>query len=316
MRSRSPSQAPTATPRALQSVQLGLAKALPTRSQQSTQRAIYWSLRVAVAATFIGHGAFGIITKADWLPYFAVAGIPDWLAWRMEPLIGTMDISIGVLTLLNPRRGVLVWAVFWGFFTALLRPLAGQGIWEFFERAGNFGPPLAMLYLTGWGTNLTTWWRTTASPRAIEELNTTRLAWVPRLTTASLLVGHGGFGVVMQKQSWVHYMGALGIGPEAVQSASLIVLVGWLEVLLGVAVLLKPARGLLLAVVAWKLGTELLRVPAGEPIWEVVERGGSFGAPLALFFLTQWTIKNRRHAIEPAPSELQAELPICTASAA
>jgi len=279
------------------------------------QRGLYWSLRLAVAACFIGHGAFGIITKADWLPYFAVAGIPDWLAWRLEPLIGTMDIAMGVLTLVNPRRGVLAWAVLWGFWTALLRPLAGQGVWEFIERAGNFGVPLAMLYMTGWSTNLNAWWRHQAAPRAIEKLNTTRLAWLLRLTTAALLVGHGGFGVVMQKQSWIHYFGALGIGPDTVQSASLIPMVGWFEMLLGVAVLLKPARGLLLAVFAWKLGTELLRLPAGEPIWEVMERGGSYGAPLALFFLIQWKLVRSRTGVAlvyPRP----VELPTRTAAAA
>src|ERR1700687_3493712 len=210
-----------------------------------------------------------------------------------------MDIAMGALTLVYPRRGVLAWAVFWGFWTALLRPLAGQGILEFLERAGNFGVPLALLYVSGWGTNLATWWRTKASPQAIEQLNTRRLAWLLRLTTATLLVGHGGFGVGTQKQAWIHYFGVLGIGPDAVQAASLITLVGWFEILLGVAVLLKPARGLLLAVFVWKLSTELLRVPAGEPMWEVVERGGSFGAPLALFFLTQWIVQNGRTAVAP-----------------
>jgi hypothetical protein len=284
-------------------------------SQLASQRGLYWSLRLAVAACFIGHGAFGIITKADWLPYFAVVGIPEWLAWRLEPLIGTMDIAMGMLTLVSPRRGVLAWAVFWGFWTALLRPLAGQGFWELLERAGNFGVPLAMLYMSGWGTNIPAWWRNQASPRAIEHLNTARLAWLLRLTTATLLVGHGGFGVVMQKQSWIHYIGALGIGPDTIQSLSLIPLVGWFEMLLGVAVLVKPARGLLLAVFAWKLGTELLRVSAGEPFWEVVERGGSFGAPLALFFLTQWIVKSRRGVVHPGHGE-PVEMPVRIAAAA
>jgi hypothetical protein len=300
-----------AAPRTGPLTRLGVANVPTAVTQRSTRRGLYWSLRIAVAACFIGHGAFGIITKADWLPYFAVTGIPEWLAWRLQPLIGTMDITMGVLTLVSPRRGVLAWAVFWGFWTALLRPLAGQGIWELLERGGNFGVPLAMLYMSGWGTSIRAWWRYTASPRALEQLNTTRLAWLLRLTTAILLVGHGGFGVVMQKQSWIHYFGALGIGPDTVQSASLIPLVGWFEMLLGVAVLVRPARGLLLAVFAWKLGTELLRLPAGEPVWEVVERGGSFGAPLALFFLTQWVVKRGRTVIEPVhvdPVEMPARI--------
>ncbi len=51
------------------------------------------------------------------------------------------------------------------------------------------------------------------------------------------------------------------------------------------------ARGLLLFVFAWKLGTEALRPLAGEPVWEFIERGGSYGAPLALAWL-------RGHALE------------------
>ncbi len=308
-----PRVASTATTRPTSEIRF--AKVPVAAAQSKTRRGLYWSLRVAVAACFIGHGAFGIITKADWLPYFAVMGIPEWLAWRMEPLIGTMDITMGVLTLLSPRRGVLAWAVFWGFWTALLRPLAGQGFWELLERAGNFGVPLAMLYMSGWSTKLTAWWRKEANPRAIEQLNTTRLAWLLRLTTATLLVGHGGFGVVMQKQSWIHYIGVVGVGPDTVRSASLIPLVGWFEMLLGIAVLVKPARGLLLGVFAWKLATELLRIGAGEPAWEVVERGGSFGAPLALFFLSQWLVRNRRSILDTVGGE-PIEIPIRIAPAA
>ncbi|HEY3058280.1 MAG TPA: hypothetical protein VGL99_04820 [Chloroflexota bacterium] len=257
----------------------------------STQQAVYWSLRVAVAACFIGHGAFGIITKADWVPFFAFMGIPEWLAWMMMPLVGTMDITMGVLTLIFPIRAILLWAVVWGTWTALLRPLTGLGVWEFFERAGNFGVPLALLYLCGvawgpsWRYRLSFWAFVKAQPRRLEDLSTERLSWILRLTTSLLLLGHGGFGLVMHKQAWVNYFGALGIGADAVQSASLVPFVGGFEVVLAAAVLAKPVPGLLLAVLAWKLGTEFLRPLSGEPFWEFVERGGSYGAPMALLLL-------------------------------
>jgi len=38
---------------------------------------LHWILRVAVAACFIGHGAFGLMTKAAWVPYFTIFGIPE-----------------------------------------------------------------------------------------------------------------------------------------------------------------------------------------------------------------------------------------------
>jgi hypothetical protein len=37
--------------------------------------------------------------------------------------------------------------------------------------------------------------------------------------------------------------------------------------------------------VIWKLATEMLFLSAGAPVWEVVERGGSYLAPLALFVM-------------------------------
>jgi hypothetical protein len=43
--------------------------------------------------------------------------------------------------------------------------------------------------------------------------------------------------------------------------------------------------GLLVFVAAWKLATEFLFVVAGAPIWEFVERAGSYAAPLALSFM-------------------------------
>ena len=106
---------------------------------------LHWILRLAVAACFIGHGAFGIITKAAWLPYFAVFGIPESWAWRLMPVVGAVDIAVGTLTLFQPVRAVVLYMAFWGFQTACLRPLAGQGVWELLERAGNYGVPLAFL---------------------------------------------------------------------------------------------------------------------------------------------------------------------------
>jgi hypothetical protein len=118
---------------------------------------IFWLLRLACAAEFIGHGAFGIITKAVWVPYFGVIGIPEDLAYTLMPVIGTIDISLGLLVLLTPVRAALLYMAFWGFMTATIRPIAGEPIWEFLERAPNWGVPLALLYLRGWGTSVRTW---------------------------------------------------------------------------------------------------------------------------------------------------------------
>jgi hypothetical protein len=131
------------------------------------------------------------------------------------------------------------------------------------------------------------------------------------VTTALLLIGHGAFDVVMHK-NWTGYAAAIGISPGRLAAHPLTPLAGWFECGLGLLVLTWPARGVLLVVVALKLGTEALRPLAGEPIWEFIERGGSYGAPLAL----AWIQGRRRPArvlrSEPAPSGSQ---PISTSRA-
>jgi len=119
---------------------------------------LYWTLRIACAAEFIGHGAFGIVTKADWVPYFGVVGIPSDLAWKLMPVIGTVDITLGLLVgLVSPLRIALLYMAIWGFLTATVRPLAGESIWEFIERVPNWAIPLAFLCVRGFGRSRREW---------------------------------------------------------------------------------------------------------------------------------------------------------------
>ncbi len=111
---------------------------------------MYWLLRATCAAEFIGHGAFGIITKAAWVPYFSVVGIPPELAWKLMPVIGSVDIALGLLVgFVRPARVLLLYMICWGLLTATIRPLAGEPVWEFFERAPNWAIPLTFLWLRG-----------------------------------------------------------------------------------------------------------------------------------------------------------------------
>lgn len=100
--------------------------------------------------------------------------------------------------------------------------------------------------------------------------------WILRVGTTLLLVGHGGFGVWLHKESWLGYFSQLGVSSSAVHNLDLFHVVGWFEIAFGLAVLVKPARPLLVAACAYKMGTELLRPMAGEPWWEFIERAGSF----------------------------------------
>src|ERR671933_371076 len=66
-------------------------------------------------------------------------------AYRLMSWIGVMDIILGLTMAVVPLRVVLLHLTVWGLWTAALRPLSGDVVWEFFERAGNYGVPLAFL---------------------------------------------------------------------------------------------------------------------------------------------------------------------------
>ena len=243
----------------------------------TAETVIQWILRVGVAGCFIGHGAFGVITKAAWLPYFGVGGVGESMAWRLMPWIGWMDITMGILALIRPCRALFIWGVVWCVWTALLRPLAGEPVWEFVERAGNYGVPLALLVALGPGAS---WFgRLPAAPSA--RSSRTRLAWTLRLTTFTLLAGHAGLGFFAHKTGLAHHYAALGVA----DAVALVPFVGAFEFLLAGLVLVSPHPVLLLGVCCWKMISEALFLVSGAPLWEFVERFGSYTAPLALAFL-------------------------------
>jgi len=264
------------------------------------QTALHWTLRIGLAMCYIGHGAFGIITKAAWLPYFGFVGIPESVAWKLMPIVGTMDILMGISILLYPVSPLLFWASFWTIWTALLRPFTSEGWWEFLERGGNYGLPIALLYLSGFtGPDGTLWSYLTGKARTVLTVHNAQVtAWILRITTAILLIGHGGFGLFMHKKAWFNYFGVLGISKDTAQSLSLLSIVGAFEILLGIAVLIKPARPFVLGIFVYKVGFELLRPLSGEPFWEFVERGGSYAAPLGLFLVQSYL--HRQQTNEPA----------------
>ena len=228
---------------------------------------------------FVGHGAFGIITKESWVRYFAVVGIGRDSAYALMPLVGTLDVSLGILALVVPVPIIGWWMIAWTIWTAMLRPLAGESVFEAFERAGNYGAPAALLLLMSHARS----WRglfkrgfLAPTPDVARRLEKTLTAAV-----ALLLVGHGALGVIGKAGLVDNYASvmppsmALWLTPR----------LGWFEIALALAVVVRPAAGLLLFIVGWKLLTEGLYVSAGSPIWEFIERGGSYAAPLALAVL-------------------------------
>src|SRR5690349_4755581 len=113
----------------------------------SRATSLEWVLRIGACLCFLGHGAFGVMTKEAWVPYFAVVGIGRESAFALMPVIGAVDIAMACLVLVRPVNAALVWMAAWAIWTASLRPLAGEPIWEALERAGNYGVPVALLFL-------------------------------------------------------------------------------------------------------------------------------------------------------------------------
>lgn len=121
---------------------------------------IEWVLRIAVAGEFIGHGMFAFDGKEQWIGWIQqLCGVDAITAGTMLMLIGIMDMFVALVVLVRPIRIVLLWAALWGFWTALLRPIVGEPIWDFVERWANWGAPLALLLLLSWPRSLREWFR-------------------------------------------------------------------------------------------------------------------------------------------------------------
>ena len=122
-------------------------------------KVIEWVLRITVAGEFIGHGVFALQQKVSWIEYFEAVGFSAESALVLMPIIGVMDLFLAFLILVKPIKIAILWMAFWGFWTALLRPIAGEPVWDFIERSANWGAPLALLLLLGWPKSLKEWFK-------------------------------------------------------------------------------------------------------------------------------------------------------------
>lgn len=120
---------------------------------------VEWVLRIAVAGEFLGHGIFALEGKQTWIGWIQqLTGAEPGMAAQLLFLVGLMDLAVALVVLVRPLRGILLWAAVWGFWTALVRPLVGEPIWDFIERWANWGAPLALLLL-GWPKTAREWWK-------------------------------------------------------------------------------------------------------------------------------------------------------------
>ena len=114
----------------------------------NNNKIIQWILRIAVAGEFFGHGIFALQGKEQWIKWVSQLTSVDLVtAAKMMFIVGIMDLLVAVIVLFRPIKPVLLWAAFWGFWTALVRPLVGEPIWDFIERFANWGAPLALYFI-------------------------------------------------------------------------------------------------------------------------------------------------------------------------
>lgn len=253
------------------------------------QSKIHFILRLTSALCFIGHGAWGIITKAEWLPFFAVFNIEPHAAYILMPLIGIMDIFLGIMILLRPYRWIMAYMVIWAVWTAFMRPLAAMGYWEVLERGGNYGAPFVFLLLCGEPLQWRGYFTKITFP-TLDRALTRQLIFYLKIFTALLLIGHGGYGAFQQKTMLIEHFHSVGFPFELISATAFITYFGWFEILLGVLVFIRPTPALLIFIVLWKLCTEFLYILHGPflfQVFEFIERWGSYGVPLALFYLVK-----------------------------
>ena len=111
-------------------------------------------------------------------------------------------------------------------------------------------------------------------------------------TVFLLILGHGWLNLI-QKPGIIGQYAHLGFS----NPVNVSIIVGIFEILAAITVLIKPTRPLIMIFLVWKMGTELF-YPHYE-IFEWVERGGSYGTLLALWFCldpltSRFTVKESR----------------------
>jgi hypothetical protein len=167
--------------------------------------------------------------------------------------------------------------------------------WEFWERAGNWGPPFMLLIMGGAFALRRKDLLGNYEKPEIKDSTVDTIFFLCKLCLALLLIGHAGFGFAVQKQMLISHWQAIGITGA---DATFISQVGYAEFALGVLIFLAPIRPLIFLALGWKLFTEFLYVPADTVsgmgivnIFEWIERWGDFGIPLAMLYILSYRAK-------------------------
>ena len=178
---------------------------------------LHWVLRIGVALEILGHGLAGFYRPPGWIPYFTFFGIRETFAHDYTTYItGTVDVALAIVVLVRPMRAVMLHIAVWGLLTALLRPLTGESWFELVERGANYGMPLALLVLSGWGgRSLSCGSGASARPNRSVVNSSERWQWITKGSIALLLVGHGGLGIWAAKREWFDFLEWFGVADSS-----------------------------------------------------------------------------------------------------
>lgn len=250
-------------------------------------------LRIAVGVCFIGHGMWGIVYneaadfllgKDGWMPLVQLFGFNEHISWALIPLIGLKDILCGIMILYSDNRWLIYWLIFWALFTALLRPVAGFGMVGYIERAGNYGPAIALLYF------LNNIWKKELSAEKLKH-HISKLELILRICLSLLIMGHAGLVITDpiltaygDYKALIANLGVLNYPTDAAWLMALAVF----EMTLSLLVLFWPRiTGLMLFVLIFKVFSEGMYAFAYGPysIFETIERIGDYLIPLILMVI-------------------------------
>lgn len=120
--------------------------------------------------------------------------------------------------------------------------------------------------------------------------NVQLIKYILRFGIACTFIGHG-MNAIAIKQNWIPLLTVYGFSVE--QSRMIMPLIGILDVIVALLVLFYPMRVVIRWAIFWTFSTALTRFIAGEGVWEFIERGANWTAPLALLILNELPAKEK-----------------------
>ena len=121
--------------------------------KDSTIDTVFFLCKLCLASLLIGHAGFGFaVEKKMLIDHWQSIGVDADVAFITQ--IGYAELILGILIFLKPFRFLILLALGWKLFTEFLYvpadTVTGMGIvniFEWIERWGDYGIPLAMLYI-------------------------------------------------------------------------------------------------------------------------------------------------------------------------